>query len=70
MARPKIYNGPRVTTAIRMPEDLRHRLHSAAEERDVSANLLAVRAISDFLERLAPVDEVMTPLSGQRTSKG
>lgn len=59
MARPKIYDQERVTTALRMPKELQDRLHAAASERDVSANLLAVRAIADYLDRLVPTDELL-----------
>lgn len=56
MARPKIYDEPRVTTAIRLPASLRERLHEAAKARDVSMTLLVVNAISDYLRYLPPLD--------------
>lgn len=61
MARPKKFHDKRVTTAVRLPEDLRDRLHTAADERDVSVNLLVTRAVTDYLERLRPVDELLEP---------
>lgn len=61
MARPKKFHEKRVTTAVRLPEGLHDRLHEAADERDVSVNLLVTRAVSDYLERLRPVDEVLEP---------
>lgn len=59
MARPKVYEQERVVTAVRMPKELQSRLHEAATERDVSANLLAVKAITDYLDRLIPADELL-----------
>lgn len=43
--------------SIRLPEDVHERLRVAAEERDLSMNYLAHRAIVQFLDRLIPVDE-------------
>lgn len=59
MARPKKYNHERVTTAVRMSKDLQKRLKDAADERDISANLLAVKAITDYLDHLVPTDEIL-----------
>lgn len=59
MARPKKFHEKRVTTAIRLPEGLHERLHAAADERDVSVNLLVTHAVSEYLERLRPVAEVL-----------
>lgn len=63
MGRPRIYDEPRVATAIRLPVSLHDQLLTAASERDVSVNLLVTRAVSDFLLRLRlrEVDEPMTP---------
>lgn len=58
MARPNTY-GERVTTAIRLPAPVHHRLRECAAARDVSANLLVTRAITDYLDRLPPVDAVL-----------
>jgi predicted transcriptional regulator len=44
-------------TGIRLPDSLLERLRVAADERDVSMNWLAVRAIRDYLDRLIPIDE-------------
>lgn len=52
MPRPRIYHEERVATALRLPQSLYHALKVAAQQRDVSANSLAVRALSDYLERL------------------
>lgn len=49
----------RVATYLRLPPELHARLSAAAEERVVSINLLATRAIAEYLDRLVPVDEVL-----------
>lgn len=54
--RPRIYDEPRVATAIRLPVSLRDELRAAASERDVSANLLVTRAVSQYLDHLPPVE--------------
>ncbi len=56
MGRPRIYDEPRVATAIRLPVSLRDELLTAASERDVSVNLLVTRAVSDYLRRLHSPD--------------
>lgn len=58
VARPKISNEPRVPTAVRLPESIHRRLREEAFARDVSANLLMVRAIRGYLDTLPPVDVV------------
>lgn len=66
MGRPKVYD-ERVCTAIRLPTDVRDRLEAAANERDVSMNLLITRAITHYLNQLPNVDELVTaeaPSSG------
>jgi hypothetical protein len=52
MARPKNYEEKRIATAVRLPESIHRRLHEAASDRDVSANLLVIRAVSEFLDHL------------------
>ena len=54
MRRPRIYDEPRVATAIRLPASLRDELLAVAASRDVSVNLLVTRAISDYLQRNPP----------------
>jgi hypothetical protein len=56
MSRPKVYDEPRVATAIRLPTSLHEELQSAATQRDVSVNFLVTRAVSTFLAQLPPVD--------------
>lgn len=58
MARPRIYQEERVTTAIRLPKSVHARLHEAAGERGVSANHLILVALDDFLDRLIPVEDM------------
>jgi predicted HicB family RNase H-like nuclease len=57
MARPKVYDEPRVTTALRLPESLHVRLRSMAEQRDISVNLIATKAIREYLDQLEPLDD-------------
>jgi hypothetical protein len=52
VGRPRIYEEPRVATAIRLPISLRDELQAVASERDVSVNLLVTRAVLDYLGRL------------------
>jgi hypothetical protein len=51
MGRPRIYDEPRVVTAIRLSESLRAELRAAAAARHVSVNLLVTNAVADFLRR-------------------
>ena len=48
--RPKVYEEPRVTTAVRLPESVHAELGKEARERDVSVNYLIVRAVERYLE--------------------
>ncbi len=52
MARPRTYEERRVATAVRLPESVHRRLHEAALDRDVSANLLVTKAVTELLDRL------------------
>lgn len=47
-----------VTLSFRVPPKVKDDLEAAAKERMVSVQLLATRAIEQFLERLIPVDEL------------
>jgi hypothetical protein len=60
MARPRLVDEPRVSTQVRLPASLYDRLKSAAQDRDVSANLIVTRALTEFLDRLAPSDVVLS----------
>lgn len=57
MGRPRIYEEPRVATAIRLPASLRDELQAVAVERNVSVNLLVTRAVLDYLERLPSLSD-------------
>ena len=57
MARPRIYDEKRVTTAVRIPERIHEQLRAIATERDVSVNLLVTRALDEYLDRMRPVEE-------------
>ena len=57
MARPRTFTERRVATAVRLPVSVHRRLHDAARTRDVSANLLVTRAVADYLDRLADLDD-------------
>jgi predicted HicB family RNase H-like nuclease len=63
MARPKLYEEKRTPTAVRIPESLHHRLQTAAAEREVSVNLLIIRAIERHLDLLAPIESELTEQS-------
>jgi hypothetical protein len=52
MGRPRIYEEPRVATAIRLPESLRNELLAVATARDVSVNFLVISAVSNYLKHL------------------
>lgn len=54
MGRPKVYEEPRIATAVRLPASLHRELHATASARDVSANLLVINAVADYLRRLTP----------------
>jgi hypothetical protein len=65
MARPRTYTEDRVATAVRLPVSVYRRLHQAAADRDVSANLLVTRAVTEFLNRLAPAEAVLHRPAGE-----
>ena len=63
MPRPRTYEEPRVATAVRLPISIYRRLHDAASDRDVSANLLVIRAVSELLDRLPTATNAATTTS-------
>jgi len=65
MGRPRVHDEERITTAFRLPPDLHRQLRAAADERQVAANLLVVKALEDYLPRLPPIDAVVTPVEGR-----
>jgi hypothetical protein len=48
---------------IRLSPELHARLAQAAEERDLSINYLVNRAVTEFLPRLIPVEELWSSLT-------
>ena len=70
MSRPKVYDEPRVATAIRLPSSLHEELQTAASERDVSVNFLVTRAVSSFLAQLPPAGSGTHGDTASRGSKG
>lgn len=53
MGRPRVYDEPRITTAVRLPLSVREALPSVASARQVSVNHVVTTAIEDFLPRQA-----------------
>ncbi len=45
-------------TQMRIPDELYERLRVASEDHDVAVNWLVVKAITEFLDRLIPADEM------------
>ncbi len=60
MTRPRTYQETRIATAVRLPESIHRRLHQAASSRDVSANLLVIRAVTEFLDRLPAAESALS----------
>lgn len=61
MSRRRISDEPRVATAVRFPESVHLRLHEAAVERGVSANLLVTMAVTQFLDHLPSASAALAP---------
>lgn len=59
MGRPRVSDERRIATAVRLPESIHQRLHLTARQRDVSANLLITRAVTEFLNRLPCTDDAI-----------
>jgi len=53
MARPRIYDEPRVTTAFRLTPEMRDELRKTANDQGVSVNQLVVRTLSEYLNAAA-----------------
>lgn len=69
MGRPREYE-KRITTNIRLPPDLHQRLQDAADEREVSVNLLMIHAAEQFLDRLLPIEQVLGTSAHQERPDG
>lgn len=63
MARPKEFDDHRVTKALRIPADLDQQIKRAAQERGVSVNVLINAALTDYLSRLRPIEELLATAS-------
>lgn len=50
MGRPKLYEGNRVTTAVRIPPELHDQFRELADARDVSVNYLITKAMQRYLD--------------------
>ena len=48
---------PRMTTAIRFPEDLHERLRVAADSFGLPINFIVVKAMEEFLDRMIDPSE-------------
>ncbi len=48
---------PRMTTAIRFPEELHERLRGAADSFGLPINFLVVKAMEEFLDRMIDPSE-------------
>jgi hypothetical protein len=72
MPRPRTYDEPRVATAVRLPESIHRRLRDAASDRDVSANLLVIRAVSELLDRLPSASDSVDEMTStdRRPARG
>ncbi len=57
----------RVTTAVRLPEDVHRRLQEEAEARDVSMNYLVTKAANLLLEKLTPLAATERELGEEAT---
>jgi predicted HicB family RNase H-like nuclease len=58
LGRPTEFSSDRVTKALRVSPELDRRLKIAAAERGVSVNVLINAALTDYLQRLVPVEEL------------
>jgi hypothetical protein len=70
MSRPRVYDEPRVATAIRLPTSLHEELQTVASERDVSVNFLVTRAVSTYLAQLPPAGGELHRDNTSKASRG
>ena len=68
MSRPRTFEEKRIATAVRLPESVHRRLHQAATDRDVSANLLVTQAVCAYLDRLPSANDIL-PVGGPSKRK-
>ena len=65
MGRPRIYDEPRVATAVRLPVSVHDELQRVASARAVSVNFLVTRAVTELLTHLPePLAEVTASPGG------
>ena len=68
MGRPRIYDEPRVATAVRLPVSVHDELQRVASARAVSVNFLVTRAVTELLTHLPdPLADVPAPPGGSGT---
>jgi len=68
MGRPRIYDEPRVATAVRLPVSVHDELQRVASARAVSVNFLVTRAVTELLTHLPdPLAEVPATSGGSGT---
>lgn len=58
VGRPRTEPEYRVTTSVRLPEELYEQLKEAAEDRALSMNRLMTRLLAEGVEDLVPVEEM------------
>jgi hypothetical protein len=68
--RPRVYDEPRIATAVRLPEQLHERIRKAAGERQVSVNFLVERAIERYLDQMVPAGELQLHRDDGRRAPG
>jgi predicted HicB family RNase H-like nuclease len=49
----------RISVHLRLSPELYKKLLASADERDISINLLSIKAIEFYLDRLIPIDELV-----------
>ena len=65
MGRPRIYDEPRVATAVRLPVSVHDELQRVASARAVSVNFLVTRAVTELLTHLPdPLTDVPATAGG------
>lgn len=53
-----------VNCTLRFTTEMHAEMYQTAKDRDVSVNLLVVKAVRQFLDALVPVDEIVRTKSG------
>ena len=63
IGRPREFEEPRVTKAVRINATLDQRLKEVARERGVSVNVIMNMALNEYLDRLLPLDVLLKTAS-------